>query len=654
MTRRTPLTLFMGLVLAVSSAFGQLGQPQVPSESLLPEVKPIPANVGGKLTEAPKNILAQFEEENTFKPQIRQTAAQELVPPTNNTLPSKPIPPILSGQPAGQSVLVKSEPVPVNQFRPTEQATGNAVIQNPTLRQPSIPEVPAVEPAMIVESQPELQPLRQPAETTPADTTGNKLGLKSYSPQVSVSTEGPKTIKVGKTSIYRVKVDNVGANPSGGVMVAVTIPSHIQLIGSNVSAGTPQSESNEAQTRIVWSIASVASRSNEMLELKVTPKQSAPFDINIEWTFVPLTESARVIVTEPKLAMEISGPSDVKYGEKAIYTITVSNPGTGDAEDVIVMLSDSLGGEQASVGTIPAGDRRQFEVELIARDAGELDLGATVKADGNLSVDSAKKIVVRRAKLEVVTAAPRFKYAGSEVTYEVVVSNVGDAVASNVFAAIALPLGAEYLGGIQGASEAESGQGLRWQIGTLTSGSERRYKFRCKLNTAGTARLEAGARGEEDLAAAHVATTKVEALADLTLKVNDPRGPQQVGDEVSYEIVLKNVGTKEATNVQLIGQFSPGIEPTRADGLPSQLVPGQVIFQSIPRLKVGQEIKLKVLAKASQNGTHTFRAELKCEDQDIRRVSEGTTKYFNTEELLGTEKVAEQPSAPADFGGFRK
>ena len=62
----------------------------------------------------------------------------------------------------------------------------------------------------------------------------------------------------------------------------------------------------------------------------------------------------------------MTGPSEVQFGEKALYSVTVTNPGTGVAENVTVMLPEVLGGERATLGDIEPGSQKQLTVELIA------------------------------------------------------------------------------------------------------------------------------------------------------------------------------------------------------------------------------------------------------------------------------------------------
>ena len=131
-----------------------------------------------------------------------------------------------------------------------------------------------------------------------------------------------------------------------------------------------------------------------------------------------------------------------------------------------------------------------------------------------------------------------------------------------------------------------------------------------------------------DLSDSAAATTNVEALADLKLDVSDPQGPIPVGDEVTYEIHLRNRGTKAAENVDVAGYFSQGIEPIAAQGSTYHLSPGQVVFHPIASIAPGTEVLLRIKARAETAGTHIFRAEVACSKAGTKLATEETTLFF--------------------------
>ena len=227
-------------------------------------------------------------------------------------------------------------------------------------------------------------------------------------------------------------------------------------------------------------------------------------------------------------------------------------------------------------------------------------------------------------------------------------TNTGDATASDVITAIALPTGVKFVGGADGVEQIEGG--LRWPVGPMSPEQTRTYSIKCELNASGDLQIEAGVRGKGDLAASAACITTVETVADLVLEVADPKGPLPTGENVPYEIVVRNRGSRAAKGVNLVMQFSAGIEPDNATGLEHQIVPGQVLFSPIAQIEPGQELKFKVTATANKRGTHIFRALLTCEESDAREIAEGTTKFFGDAVSVGTDAV-QTADAAAEASG---
>ena len=217
--------------------------------------------------------------------------------------------------------------------------------------------------------------------------------------------------------------------------------------------------------------------------------------------------------------------------------------------------------------------------------AGALNLATTAFADGNIKTTASHDIIVRRANLTMTIEGPPMKYAGSVGQYKVSIVNEGDAMATEVVGIVALPNGVKYLSGVSNAQASNSG--LKWDIGTLTSGGRRDFKMNCQLDASGDLLIQAGARGANDLAATSQCQTIVETVADLVLNVEDPKGPLPTGDSISYKIKVRNRGTKTANGVNLVMQFSEGIEPLKADGFKNKVENGQVVFDPIVRIDPG-------------------------------------------------------------------
>ncbi len=359
--------------------------------------------------------------------------------------------------------------------------------------------------------------------------------------------------------------------------------------------------------------------------------------------------------------MTLGGPNEMVFGDTKVFSIMLANPGTGDARNVAVNVS--LGpntSDTMNVGTIPAGTSKNFDFEVTARQTGTMRIAATATGAGNMKQEAVHQVSVQRAELAVEASGPSMEFAGSVANYSVSVTNRGNAAARNVQVLVRMPTGVRYLQG-EGNVRPEA-TGLVWQLGDVTPGTERTFRFDCELVSDGDMPFQVAARADGGLEMTDDLTTRVEAVADLKLTVNDPKGPIPVGQEVVYEISVINRGTKAAAQVQVVAQFSDGIEPIATDGMPGEIQAGQVVFQPIARINSKETIKLTVKAKAQTDGIHVFRAAVQCSDPETRLVAEDTTRFYGSSPMRRTDKpglaspsdlsqeparVGETPPAPA-------
>ena len=452
--------------------------------------------------------------------------------------------------------------------------------------------------------------------------------LESSAPSIRVEVVGTDAMTVGKDSRFRFTAINMGRLPANGLKVRIALPMWVKLSAADGSAGEIKTETNNQTSRdVIWHLDWLPSGARETLDCDLRPEVNEPFDLAVDWRLASVSAVSRIEVQQPELELTVAGPSDVNLGDSKIYKIIISNLGNGDAENVAVSLGPgATGANGQQLGTIRAGESEELEVELTAREAGEMEIQATVVADGGVRQENSILIRVRSADLKVELAAPRLKYAGTVATYLVRITNEGDATASDVVGSVSLPSDANYLGGITGATT--TADRLDWRIGNLEAGDERTFKVRCQLNSDGENQFAVQVRDDNDLTSIQTAVTQVKALADLKLSVNDPAGPTPVGEEAVYEIKLVNRGSKAAQNINIVAQFSEGIEPTEALGQTAEIVPGQVIFDAIEELGPGDTIMVKVIAVAADEGNHRFRAEIRSELPETRLVAEEATRYF--------------------------
>ena len=464
--------------------------------------------------------------------------------------------------------------------------------------------------------------MRSPSQATGLTNSTSEL------PGIRVATFGPSEVTIRQVNEYEIRVENRGAIDARGVIVRAMIPDWADMKGQNVTVGNVNADSKGNFEHLVWTIDRLPAGTTEKMFIRLIAARSGSYGLDVDWTMQPQKSVAKVRVHEPKLDLTIEGPDQVIYGMSQTYIVRVLNAGDGTAPNVVFTLSPTSATPQTQrIGDIPAGKEAQFDVELTAQDLGDLKIHGLASGDLELKSEASKTIRVAAAKIEAVLSGPQLKYQHAEAMYGLQLQNNGSAASENVVATLRLPAGVKYLGGLEGV--VAQGNLLKWRLSSLKPGTMQNYQFRCQMTSTGEHVFAFDCAGTAAGTSNVSIATRVESIADLVLTVADPPAPAPIGSDVTYEIVIRNRGSKEATNVRAVAQFGHGIEPQRIEGHTGEVVPGQVMFNAIPRIGAGAEVRLRVIAQAEKAGHHRFRAEV--HSGDTMLVAEEATHYMSSQ-----------------------
>lgn len=447
-------------------------------------------------------------------------------------------------------------------------------------------------------------------------------------PAITVSSSGPSVIPFGETGEYVITVANRGTSAAEDLFLVTHIPAWVEITAVTSDFGEVDQLPTTDGVQLQWGVGSLPSGKTASWRIKLTPEKNRPFAMDIKWTIQPQTIAQSVDVTQPELQLSIDGPEVMTYGDTEIIVVRVSNTGNGDAEDVILKINPGIERGQ-SIGALPMGASKVVELELTAEQPGVMPIQASVTAGGELQDEQSLDIQILRPELNVTVNGPARKFAGSTATYRIEIANTGDTVAEDVVVSATLPAGAKYK---DGSGQLQAGRrNLSWKIGTVEAAAVRAFEFNCVLMQDGQNQLSVKVEGTAAESRTGQFKTAVTGVADLKLVVNDPPGPKMLDELAVYEIKVVNRGTKAATNIEVIGQFGYGVEPVRTEGRRAELIPGQAVFNPIESLAPGQEVVLKVYAKASKPGRHKFRAVVKSTNPETDLVQEEMTWFHDAE-----------------------
>jgi len=392
----------------------------------------------------------------------------------------------------------------------------------------------------------------------------------------------------------------------------------------------------------------VAAGSEHVLALKVKPNKVGTID---HTSAVSLMVGARAhtSIQEPMLRVEQTvSPAKVLKGQQVVFRISVSNPGSGPARNVIVRakLSSGLrtsGGDEVVEQTIAVLQPQQLveldplEVDTIA--GGDQTCTVTAESDdvarAPADIKVVRNVTVLRPELELTLKGPETRYTDTLAVYTVTVANPGTAAAKNVRVSLALPAsGGKLLRPLPtGAEWNAATQKLTWVIPNLepTRGNEPSKvtsTIRVQLGGVGSYRIMADAKAG-DLFAKDAISTSVSGMADIDLNVDEKKRVLDEGESTIFDIKMKNIGTKDAKNLNVSAELN-NVEVTDTAGTDAEArideKSGKLMFPLIESLAPGRELNLSIRVKALKPGAAkckvtVFHDDLKDPDAALQDIA---------------------------------
>lgn len=439
----------------------------------------------------------------------------------------------------------------------------------------------------------------------------------------------PKDVRVGQDATFEIKVRNNSQVPAENVLIRDEIPVGTQLVDTNPQA------TQGANGGLLWEVGTLRPNEDTVVRMKVKPLQEGVVGSTASVTYQALA-SARAKVTRPALKITHSTKEKVLIGDAVRFAITIENPGSGPATNVIVEedvpagLSHSKGPRlEYEVGTIPPGGRRRLELSLKAAREGMVENMITARGGGDLVAHHSLQLQVIAPQLQVKIKGPSKRYLERKATYTVAIENPGSADAQNVEIATQLPRGLKFVSTNNNGRYDASTNTIRWTLARLPARQFGEVQFTAIPVAKGDFNLAASAKADKDLSDSKNHPLVVEGLAALLFEVKDRVDPIEVGSETTYEIRVENQGTEDASNVQFVASIPPGMRPVSAQGPTNYKIQGnKIVFDAISRLPAKRESNYTVRVEGVQANDHRFKVEMFSDSMSTPVVEEESTRVY--------------------------
>jgi len=432
----------------------------------------------------------------------------------------------------------------------------------------------------------------------------------------------PKEVELNKPFDYAIKVTNLTDMTLTGVVITEDIPDNFEFTGAE-----PQAEKDA--NNLVWSMDSLGPKASS----KITVSGIATDPNVLKHCATVVTHAfpacASVTVVHPTLELTKITPAGVLLCEPIAVKYVVTNSGTGAAEDVKIMetfpaglqTADGLSELSFNVGTLPAGQSKQFFTKLRAVKTGKYVSRAIATFATDQKVETPETtLLVTQPVLTISKTGPERHYLGQSVSYEITVTNTGDAPAKNTIVEDTIPVGVNSIKATAGAKL--SGSRLIWRLGTLAPNGSKKLRVLFTPTKPGELTSTATATAYCAEVVTALAKTSILAIPAIMLEVVDAEDPVEVGSNTTYVITVTNQGSADSTNIQITCTLEDSMQYVSSAGATTGSIEANLVrFAPLSRLRRKGKATWRVVVKAVKPADARFKVTLTTEEL-VRPVDE--------------------------------
>jgi uncharacterized repeat protein (TIGR01451 family) len=445
----------------------------------------------------------------------------------------------------------------------------------------------------------------------------DRLPLGKQEVVLSVDVQAPANMTFNREAVVKIVVKNSGSTDAQGVMVRDRLPEGLTYVSSQPEA------QNVGESLLSWRISTLPAASERIILLKVKPSKSGGSLDHAATVTFQAGSKATSRVLRPRLKLEVvQTPTEAKVlkNKTAEFRIAITNTGDGPARNVTVQAKLSPGlrhetGEknddnsfELPIQELAAGQREDLDpLTVEALQGGEQECRVTAtSADVDFEKESAqitRTIEVVEPKLKMTLAGPDKRYTDTIAPYTIMLENPGTAPARNIRVLATLGVSGRLVAVPPGAKYDTASRRLQWTIPQLDPHEKpRSLAFEVRMGGISAYEVNVETRGENALYVKDRRITDVQGMPDVDLVVRERRRVVDVDGTTTFQIRLRNYGTKEATKLQIKAKLSDNLMVDSTAGGPEGEAfakDGEVKFPIIERLGPGKEMALGIKVKVT-------------------------------------------------------
>jgi uncharacterized repeat protein (TIGR01451 family) len=441
----------------------------------------------------------------------------------------------------------------------------------------------------------------------------------SSSGVIRLDRKMPAEVRLNEPFTYEIQVTNMMDTAVTDVVLSEQLADNYTYQSSTPSAKV------EGNT-LIWTMSKLKEKNSAAVKVTGMATEARGLTPCATVTF-KISACANVKVVEPKLQLKKTAPAEVLVCDPINIQLIVSNNGTGATDDVRIVdtlpqgLTTTDGKREIVInaGTLTAGQSKQFNATLRAEKTGQY-INKAVATAGDLTSEASTTTVVQQPVLTITKSAPEMRYLGKSITYDITVSNTGDAPASQLVVEDAVPAKTKF---ISATNDGKLSAGkVVWNLGTLNINEKRTVSMTVMPASIGTVRNTATAAAVCAEGVTSSASTNIAGIPAILLELMDTDDPVQIGGQTTYVIVATNQGSSPGTNIKIECMLEDNEQYVSSAGATNGSAAGNIVtFVPLPSLAAKAQATWRVTVKAVKAGDVRFTTVM-TSDQLTRPVQE--------------------------------
>lgn len=352
-------------------------------------------------------------------------------------------------------------------------------------------------------------------------------------------------------------------------------------------------------------------------------------------TYTPVLAGGTNVIN-PILKLTREAPRHADLCELIEMRYIIANVGVGTETEVQIdealpeglLTEDGKSAVKVVVGDLPQDASKTFTVKLRAGHTGRFMSKAQARGFGTATQSIEGMTEVHAPKLAMTMSGPNAEYVGKAATYELTITNTGDAAARNTTLSATADAGAtvQYADGGAGAQPAA---GTGFAVGVIEPGATKKVRISARPTLGGQMAVKATVRADCAEAVTASAQTEVRTIAALAMQVTDNEDPVRVGEATTYRIVVKNGGSGADQNIKVVATLPPQVKLVQTTGpTPGTADGSKVTFAPLNRLDAGQTVSWLVEVRGEEAGDVRFRVEMTSESLTVPVIETQSTRLY--------------------------